>query len=100
MNCGCTKHVGCYVNGQDIEFGVIAPYDGIYTFQITTANGYYEEEATYEAGDTITLPFTFNENSSTTIKIKAPIVSGFSVPYVTSKDGACCFEVTGIVPIC
>lgn len=100
MNCGCTKHLGCYTTGSDIEFGIIAPYDGNYTFQITTSAGYYEEVVWFNSGDPIILPFNFNENSVTHIKIKAPTVSGFSVPYLTSADGACCFEISGIVPIC
>lgn len=100
MNCGCTKHLGCYINGAEINFGIIAPYDGDYVFEITTTSGYYEEVVTIMSGDVITLPFTFNENSVTHIKIKTPTFSGFHVPYLTSNDGACCFEVTGVVPIC
>ncbi len=98
MNCGCTKNIGCYVSGDDINFGIVAPFDGLYIFHITTNNGYYNEGVVFEVGEPITLPFTFNENSSTSIKIEAP--SSSPIPYLTSNDGACCFEVSGIVPIC
>ena len=98
MNCGCTKNLGCYVSGDDIDFGIIAPFDGAYIFHITAINGYYNEQVVFDAGDPIIFPFTFNENSSTTIQIQAPSVS--PIPFLTSNDGACCFQVTGIVPIC
>jgi hypothetical protein len=98
MNCGCTKNIGCYVTGDDIDFGFDAPYSGAYIFHITTINGYYNEQVVFDAGDPLILPFTFNENSVTSIKIQAPSIS--PINFITSNDGACCFEVSGIVPIC
>jgi hypothetical protein len=98
MNCGCNKNIGCYVTGDDIQFGINAPFDGFYTFEIMSNGSFSDEVVEFEVGDPIVLPFTFNENSTTLIKIKTP--SGSPVPYLTSADGACCFEVQGIIPIC
>ena len=98
MNCGCNKNIGCYKTGDIIDFGIIAPYNGTYTFEITTSAGFTTIELEIEAGEPIAIPFQFNENSTTIIKIKAPF-NGFN-PYLTSADGACCFEVSGIIPIC
>ena len=98
MNCGCTKNIGCYKSGDDIIFGINAPFDGLYYFEVTTNGGFITLESSFETGDPIILGFTFNENSSTSIKIKTP--DGSPVPYLTSADGACCFEVSGIIPIC
>lgn len=98
MNCGCTKNIGCYVAGDAISFGMNAPFAGDYTFEITTNGGFSVIVAEFEIGDPIVLDFTFNENSTTLIKIKTP--TGSIVPYLTSADGACCFEVSGITPIC
>jgi hypothetical protein len=98
MNCGCAKNIGCFITNEEIQFGIVAPYTGTYTFQIFSSGGYYETEVDFDSGDSIVLDFTFNENSTTTIKIKTP--TGSAVPYLTSNDGACCFEVSGLVPIC
>ena len=98
MNCGCTKNIGCYSVGDEITFGITAPFAGEYTFEVTTNGGFTTVTADFEIGDPIVLDFAFNENSTTLIKIKTP--TGSLVPYLTSSDGACCFEVSGIIPIC
>lgn len=98
MNCGCTKNIGCYISGDEIQFGITAPFTGDYTFEITSNGGFSTQVVEFEIGDSIVLDFTFNENSTTLIKIKSP--TGSIVPYLTSADGACCFEVNGITPIC
>lgn len=98
MNCGCTKNIGCFLTGDEIQFGINAPFTGEYTFEITSNGGFSIVTSSFDAGDPILLDFTFNENSTTLIKIKTP--TGSIVPYLTSNDGACCFEVNGITPIC
>lgn len=98
MNCGCTKNIGCYVVGDDIQFRIEAPFTGEYTFEITSNGGFSTVNESFDEGDLIVLPFSFNENSTTLIKIKTP--TGSPVPYLTSVDGACCFEVNGIIPVC
>lgn len=98
MNCGCTKNIGCYVAGDEIQFGINAPFAGDYTFEITTNGGFTTEVVNFQKDDPIVLTFSFNENSTTLIKIKTP--PGSPVPYLTSADGACCFEVSGIIPVC
>jgi hypothetical protein len=98
MNCGCTKNLGCYIGGDTISFGITAPYDGFYTFEITSNGGFSVNMIEFEVGDPIEMEFGFNENSTTTIKIKTP--QGSAVPYLTSADGACCFEVSGVIPVC
>lgn len=98
MNCGCTKNIGCYILNDEIQFGITAPFTGEYTFEITTNGSFTTQVEEFEIGDSIVLPFVFNENSTTLIKIKTP--TGSIVPYLTSDDGACCFEVNGLTPIC
>ena len=98
MNCGCTKNVGCYIAGDPIQFGMNAPFAGDYTFEITTNGSFTTAQESFGVGDPVILDFHFNENSTTLIKIKTP--DGSAVPYLTSADGACCFEVSGIIPIC
>lgn len=98
MNCGCTKNLGCFVPGGEINFGIKAPFAGDYTFEITTNGSFTTEVLTFTLNQAIYLDFAFNENSTTLIKIKTP--DGSPVPYLTSDDGACCFEVNGVIPVC
>jgi hypothetical protein len=106
MNCGCTKHLGCYPPNAIIDFGFIAISSDPYTFEIFTNGGYYEIPVSFDPGDPIVLPFTFNENSETIIKIRFPddVISSLplfsGVNYLTSKDGACSFSVLGTLPLC
>lgn len=104
MNCGCTKHLGCYPPNAIIDFGFIADSNDPYTFEIFTNGGYYEIPVSFDPGDPIVLPFTFNENSETIIKIKFPVSyigsNNVGVNYLTSKDGACSFSVLGTLPLC
>lgn len=100
MNCGCVKHLGCYIPEQIIDFGIAAPFGDDYIFEIWSSTGFYTITETFAFGDPLVLPFTFNENSSTIIKIK---ISTYSVPglqYITTSDGACSFEVSGLIPTC
>ena len=103
MNCGCTKDIGCFVYGNVIDFGFTSIADcGDYTFEIWSMGAYSEVTATIPVGDPITLPFTFNENSDTMIKIKFPFCASLQsgINYVTSVDGACCFVAHGIISQC
>jgi hypothetical protein len=104
MNCGCSKNIGCFAPNQTIDFGFQAPCSDDYVFEIWSANGTYEEIiVAFEADDPIVLPMTFNENSSTTIKIRVPACIQESVSgwyYFTTSDGACSWTVEGIIPIC
>ena len=40
MNCGCTKHIGCYLPNDQISFGILAPYTGDYIFEIFSNTGF------------------------------------------------------------
>jgi hypothetical protein len=104
MNCGCIKHLGCYTGNQDIDFGFQAPCPGDYVFEIWSANGTYTEiTVEFDADDQVVLPMTFNENSTTTIKVRTPDCVRDTMPsfyYFTTPDGACSWTVEGIPPIC
>jgi len=101
MNCGCIKNLGCFAPSQTIDFGLVAPCSDEYIFEVYSNGSFQEIAVELETGDPLVLPMTFNENSSTMIKIKVPAcaaVPGWS--YFTTSDGACCFEINGIVPVC
>lgn len=102
MNCGCVKHLGCYVPGDTIDFGLVAPCDGVVEFQIFNSNGSFQSiEQEVVTGDALTLPFTFNENADTVIKIRVPecaAVPGWA--FFTTDDGACSWSVSGMIPHC
>jgi hypothetical protein len=101
MNCGCTKHIGCFLPNDQINFGILAPYTGDYIFEIFSNTGFTTIIGTGTFGLNLTLPFTFNENSTTIIKIKVDAgFSGYGFYYLTTSDGACSFEVSGIIPSC
>ncbi len=100
MNCGCIKHLGCYIPEQIIDFGIPAPYGTEYTFEIWSQSGFYTITESFTFGDPLTLPFTFNENSTTIIKIKLTAYGMPGLQYITTSDGACSFEVNGIIPTC
>lgn len=104
MNCGCSKHVGCFAPGQTIDFGFDVPCTGEYTFEIWGANGTYTEIVVeFDEDDRMTLPMTFNENATTTIKIQTPDCIRDDNPlfyYFTTPDGACSWTVDGISPVC
>lgn len=105
MNCGCEKDLGCFSQCQLIEF----PFTNTtgdtqtYTFEIWTITGFYSQTQDIGAGDVVTLPYVFNENSYVTIKVKLP--DDLSNPlagvnYASSKDGACVFKAKGLPAGC
>lgn len=104
MICGCCKDLGCFTYGNTIDFGVKSLGDNSpYIFHIWTNGTYQTISDTFILDQQITLPFTFNENSETTIKIE--IASDYQdtihgISFVTTLDGACCFTVHGVVSIC
>lgn len=102
MNCGCSKHIGCFAPNQTIDFGVVAPCEDTYIFEIWGPTGTFATiEVEFELGDNLVLPMTFNENATTTIKIRVPdcaVVPGWY--YFTTSDGACSWSVDGISPVC
>lgn len=104
MICGCCKDLGCFPYGQTIDFGVKSLGDvSNYVFHIWTNGTYQRIEDNFPLNIPVQLPFTFNENSETTIKIEIPsdyqdIAHG--IMFVTTPDGACCFTVHGLVSIC
>lgn len=100
MNCGCIKNLGCFAPNQMIDFGINAPFGEQYLFQIFGPSGYSEQLVSFTFGDPIEIPFTFNENASTIIKIKLTTSILDGLYYITSQDGACSFEVSGIIPTC
>ena len=103
MNCGCTKNLGCFASGQTIDFG-FANWSLVaedFIFHIWTNGTYLSTTVTFDPAEQIQLTMIFNEDSVTMIKIELP--SSLQTPgsyYATSSDGACCFEVNGIVEIC
>jgi len=103
MNCGCTKNLGCFAPGQTIDFG-FANWSLVaedFIFHIWTNGTYLSTTVTFDPAEQIQLTMIFNEDSVTMIKIELP--SSLQTPgsyYATSSDGACCFEVNGIVEIC
>lgn len=104
MLCGFCKDLGCFAHGSDIIFPVKSLGNGgDYTFHIWNNGTYTSLMQTFVTDAYLTIPFTFNENSETTIKIELPSV--FADPehgssYVTSSDGACCFTVHGVIKQC
>jgi hypothetical protein len=103
MNCGCVKHLGCFIPNETIDFGFVAPFEDGYTFQIFNSDGTFSELTYYfEEGDNIQIPFTFNENADTLIKIRNPDgdTADLGFHFFTTKDGACTWSVSGLVPNC
>lgn len=104
MICGCCKDLGCFTYNQTIDFGVnaiLATND--YIFHIWSNGSYWTETMAFSPGDPLELAFTFNENSETTIKIELPsdiqdVTNG--IAFVTTKDGACCFTIHGLIGVC
>ena len=58
MNCGCTKHLGCFIPEQMIDFGMTAPFGDDYIFQIFGPSGYSEQTFTFLFGQVIEIPFS------------------------------------------
>lgn len=100
MNCGCTKNLGCFIPGQIIDFGITAPQGDDYIFEIYSNDGYSTIVVPLSFSQSISIPFTFNENSTTIIKVKLKFPQPNGPYYLTSQDGACMFEVSGIIPQC
>lgn len=105
MNCGCVKHLGCFIPNETIDFGFMSFFDAMYTFEIFNSDGTFTTLNYYFDADTpVQIPFTFNENSDTLIKIKNPDPEGttqaMGFHYFTTADGACTWSVSGMVPNC
>jgi len=104
MICGCCKDLGCFTPGMNVEFGINSLGDlSNYVFHVWTNGGYSTISESFPLNSPIVLPFTFNENGETTIKIEIP--SDYQsynqgLIFATTPDGACCFTVHGIVPTC
>jgi len=102
MNCGCIKSLGCFGVNMPIKFGINAPCEGEYIFEVFTNTGAFTTiEEFFEEGDELVLPFTFSETGETLIKIQVPECA--AVPgwhYFTTEDGACTWAVSGILPVC
>jgi hypothetical protein len=105
MNCGCVKHLGCFIPGEEINFGFQSPFEDEtqFEFEIFNSNGTFATFFYWFAeGDNIQIPFTFNENADTLIKIKNPdgLTRDMGFHYFTTADGACTWSVSGLVPNC
>lgn len=104
MICGCCKDLGCYTYNQSIDFGIKSLGDlSDYVFHIWSNGTYQTISETFALNAPIQIPFTFNENSETTIKIELPsdyqnIPGG--IAFATTADGACCFTVHGLLGVC
>lgn len=102
MNCGCTKNLGCFAPCQIINFGFNSPWPDAtsVTFEIWTNGGFTTQSVSFDQGDSIQIPFQFNENGETYIKIQVPAVAAQTYFTHITIDGACMFSVTGVPPIC
>lgn len=104
MICGCCKDLGCYAYNDVIKFGFKMPTDGSVTFHIWSNGTYTTVFQAYFTDEEVSLAYTFNENSETTIKIQYN--PGFSIDpaygnsFFTTADGACCFTVHGQLSTC
>jgi len=102
MLCNCSKDLGCFLPGQDINFGVNAFCTGEYTFEVWSRGLPVLVLVEFEVGDPIVLPNTFTEQGETTIKIKVPGDCGRpeGFEYITTTDGACQFKFKSLVSTC
>ena len=103
MICGCCKEMGCFAHGDIIKFGIISSSTDHYTFHIWNNGSYTKIIESFNVGVELTLEYTFNENSETTIKIEFPEsvqATTAGVSFVTTPDGACCFTAHGTIQIC
>tara|TARA_R110000868_G_scaffold132409_3_gene343459 strand:+ start:118 stop:429 length:312 start_codon:yes stop_codon:yes gene_type:complete len=102
MICGCCKDLGCFVYDALINFDIVSSTDNSpYVFHIWSNGNYSTKQDIFIPGVPVQLPFTFNENSETTIKIEMPSDSQTNNSYfVTTPDGACCFTVHGMISNC
>ncbi len=104
MSCSCDcLDLGCYLAGDDIEFGINALCDGTFTFEVSRRGLTERIEIDFTAGDPLVLPNTFDEHGEIKVKIKLPSAcaepeNGFS--YVTARRGECCFKFKNDVPRC
>ena len=104
MICGCCKDLGCFSYNDTIKFGILSA-NGLndYLYHIWSNGTYTTINQSTPVGEELTLPFTFNENSETTIKIEFP--SDYQNPncginFATTTDGACCFTIHGLLTTC
>ena len=104
MICGCCKDLGCFGYNDTIKFGILSA-NGLndYLYHIWSNGTYTTINQSTPVGEELTLPFTFNENSETTIKIEFP--SDYQNPncginFATTTDGACCFTIHGLLTTC
>jgi len=103
MMCGCVKNLGCFSYNQVIDFGFTNPCVGAgdFIFEIWSNGSFSTTTVSVDPGDPVILPFTFNEDGETLIKIKLPAcMVAQGVNYATSTDGACTFSVHGVPTIC
>lgn len=104
MICGCCKDLGCYAYDQPIDFGIKSlGNNSDYVFHIWSNGTYQIIYGNFDFDQPLSIPFTFNENSETTIKIEIPSDyqdTAHGISFVTTPDGACCFTVHGLVSLC
>jgi len=104
MSCSCDcLDLGCYLAGDDIEFGINALCDGTFTFEVSRRGLTERIEIDFTAGDPLILPNTFDENGEIKVKIKLPAACADpenGVSYVTARRGQCCFKFKNDVPRC
>lgn len=104
MDCSCCKNLGCYGFNQTIKFGIksVTASDD-YIYHIWSNGTYTTISQSTPLNDELSIPFTFNENALTTIKIELPLSyqdTMYGVKYVTTEGGSCCFEVNGLLTSC
>tara|TARA_R110002096_G_scaffold271939_1_gene465665 strand:+ start:499 stop:813 length:315 start_codon:yes stop_codon:yes gene_type:complete len=104
MNCNCFNDLGCFLPNEIINFGADAYCKGDFVFEIRYRGRTELQTVTFQAGDPLVLPYTFDEIGTVKIKIKVPLIApcvpvpGFN--YITSSGGACEFTVHGAAPSC
>lgn len=101
MNCGCSKHLGCFMKEDKVETGVIAPCTGDFTVYVEYNGQMYEETHSFLIGNSIFIPNDYNEDAEICFKVQLPLVCrGDGNHFITSDDGACSFCFTSIIKGC
>ena len=103
MSCNDCLDLGCYLAGEEIDFGISALCDGNFIFEVSRRGLTEKIEVAFSAGDPLILPNTFDEHGEIKVKIKLPAACAepeSGVSYVTGRRGACCFKFKNEVPLC
>lgn len=95
------KNLGTYKVGQTIQTGLVAPYTGDYTLEISQCNGQISTATLeLEAGDPVSITNTYNECCKVFARVRMPddytaALDGYPVTqgvnFLTDQSGAVLF---------